>query len=65
LLPASVAGVRKGKKKTPTYPTTTTTGHIQSHSDEDDGERLKFLLAKGEEHRLWVLRKYDKPDPYK
>lgn len=39
------------------------TGHIASHSDEDDPERLRFLLAKGEEHRLWILRKYDKPDP--
>ncbi len=47
-----------------THPPNHNTGHIQSHSDEDDGERLKFLLAKGEEHRLWVLRKYQKPDPY-
>lgn len=44
--------------------TTTRTGHIASHSDEDDPERLRFLLAKGEEHRLWILQKYNKSDPY-
>ena len=39
-------------------------GHIQSHSDEDDPEHLAFLLKKGEENRKWVLQKYGIKDPY-
>jgi hypothetical protein len=36
-------------------------GHIQSHSDEDDPERLAFLIEKGEESRQWIANKYGLP----
>jgi hypothetical protein len=35
-----------------------------SHSDEDEPERLDFLLRKGEENRQWICQKYNIKDPF-
>jgi len=32
--------------------------HFQSFSDEDDPERVKFLVKRGEETRVWLAQKY-------
>mmetsp|Transcript_24715 Transcript_24715/g.32264 ORF Transcript_24715/g.32264 Transcript_24715/m.32264 type:complete len:83 (-) Transcript_24715:450-698(-) len=39
-------------------------GHIMSHDDEENPEHLKFLLGKGEENRVWILKKYKVIDPF-
>ncbi|CAN0402664.1 unnamed protein product, partial [Discosporangium mesarthrocarpum] len=31
----------------------------QAHWEEDDPERLNFLLEKGEENLKWILNKYN------
>ena len=37
--------------------------NIATFDDEDDSERIVQLLRKGEEHRLWILKKYKLQDP--
>jgi len=39
-----------------------TRNNIATFNDEDDPERLQQLLQKGEEHRVWIMKKYHLKD---
>ncbi|CAM9180042.1 unnamed protein product [Heterosigma akashiwo] len=60
-----VASIRLLEPESKSYYLRFARGHIRSHDDEDDSERLEFLLQKGEQHRKWILAKYKKQDPCK